>query len=362
MSLLFDDPAFAWRQSSVKQLMSCPRAFKLEHVDKLSPDYNVSHFAAPLGTADHATIAYGLAAIQAGEERSREELAAHGLEAFETAVREAEEGGASYDPEGLDRAFACLEGERLDRIVALLADPRVRSIRWLGLEEGFELADSFGHRWTGTIDAYGIAQEFIPAFGQLGREPVAIEPGELVVADWKTGECPPFGFVERSRSVQLGFYTVALLRKRPELLAHGVRTFLGILQDLDRPTAPTDDEGKRIPKNLPKQINPEWATAAGLSPEEAATTKGRPKGIPRGVLKWLPEQPNPEFERACQTPKGPLFREARVAYGLVLEDVLAAIRGAELGLFPATGAVTGQCGYCPFSTVCLQRPSDEDQE
>lgn len=345
----------AWHQSGVALLLRCPRRFWFRHVLRRKPDDYLTGYAAQLGTADHQAIELVLRRANEGEEPSRAELLDAAVAGFQEAVERSADRGETPDPEGVDRALERLEGERLDRLQVLAADPRIHAVEWRGIEEQFSFVDGHGRRWQGTIDAWGVAHTRCTEFGAEGRDPVDLEPGDAVCVDWKTGDPQPFGYVERALCVQLGIYGMALARK----LRYRWRTFLAYTQDLDRPKAPTDEEGRRIPKNLPKAINPAFAEAAGLSPEEAAAYKGRPKGIPKGVAKWLPEQPNPEFLAAVARPKGPLFREALVNYPLVLETVSAAITQAEAGLFPASGALTGQCRTCSYSNVCNQSENPE---
>lgn len=355
---------FPWHQSSLALMLRCPKAFELRYVHQLEPDHNADNYAAPLGTGDHCGCDLILQAANAGRVPDRQEVLDQVLVGFQAAVAKATDRGATFDPEGLDRALERAEGERLDRLMALANDPRVHAIHWEGIEWQWKVTERGGRVWQGTIDAWGVAKRDVDDFGALGRDPIHLAAGERVCVDWKTGALPPFDYVARRRHVQLGVYAMALAQEHRRRFGAGGewRLFLGLIQDLDRPKAPTDEDGKRIPKSLPKQINPQFAEAAGMTPDEAAAFKGRPKGIPKGVPKWLPEQPNPAYERAISQPKGPLFREARVDFDLVLETARTAIRQAELGLFPATGAATGQCGRCSFRTLCTNNPNNDDHD
>lgn len=355
-------PDFAWHQSSVATMLQCPERFRLRYVEQVEADHRAANYAAQLGTADHAGIEHILHRVQAGEETERQPLLDAVMAGFEEAVARATERGASFDPDDLDRALERLEGERLERLLLLAADPRLRAIDWRGIEWRFKFRERRGRLWQGTLDAWGVALEDVEDFGQLGRDPIVLRRGDGLLVDWKTGEPPAFGFVERTRNVQLGLYGMALAG-RGAAHAERWRTFLGITQDLDRPKAPTDDHGKRIPKKLPKELNPAYVAAHGGDEAAARKSKRRPKDSSDDPIpKWLPERLNPAWEAACSRPRGPVFREARVDYRAVLDTVRAAIRQAELGIFPASGAATGQCGRCPYSTLCTASTNPNDQE
>lgn len=357
---------FVWRQSTVANLLRCPRRFELEHVLQVPLDHEVSGYAAFLGTADHAALAHVLRCANAGEVPARTALLEVSLAAFAEAIEEAHARGETTDPEGVERALSRLEEERLDRVARLAEDQRVHAVHWRQIEHEETWVERgltpegrvYRRHWKCTLDAAGVAKRTIRDFGADGRDPVDIYQGEGLLVDWKTGADTPLGGAERRLNLQLGVYSGALARCERSG-PRSLRAFIGQVQDADQPKAPTDDAGKRIPKRLPKAINPEWARAAGLSLEEAAATKGRPKGISKGVSKWLPEQENPAFVAACSKPKGPVFRECRVHLPLVMETVDAAIRQAEAGLFPASGALTGQCGRCPYSRVCADSTGTE---
>lgn len=359
----------AWHQSSVTTYLRCPRRFELRFVQGLRPDHTVRHFGAELGTADHAGVEHILRRATAGEEPERQEVLDVVLQAFEDAVARSQERGALHDESALQGALERLEGERLDRLMLLATDPRIHAVEWRGVEWQFELREArHGRVWRGTLDAWGKARQDLEQFGVLGREPVSLREGDVLVCDWKTGELPPFGRVERIQSVQLGIYAMALaqeFRRRGEWWNLGARrrTFLASLRDLDRPKAPKDQEGNRIPKNLPRSINPAWLKATGLTEEQAKGSKKRPKdrdGNP--IPKWIEGGPNPAYEAACGKPRGPVFHEALVDYPSVLRTIRHAVRGVELGVFPASGAATGQCPTCPYARVCAGDQDHEDHE
>jgi len=338
-----------WHQSDVGQLLRCPRAFALQHVEKRGRDHEVSGYAAPLGTADHAAIAWGLERLKGGLDVDKDSLLDAALEGFEGAVERAHQQGEHTDPEGLERALEQLEGVRLERLQRLLADPRVLAIDWRGVEAEFDL-HAGGRHWAGTIDAWGVATRDVPCFGKDGREEVGLRRGEHVLVDWKTGSATPLGFMARTLSTQLAIYQMALAPQHP-----GVqwRAFLAHVQDLDLNQRPKDAAGDFIPKRI-KQLNPAFADALGMEPDEAATSRKRPKdafgnGIPKRI-----ERLNPAWKAAANQPKGPLFHECRVAWPVVLTTIQAALQAAEAGLFPATGAATGGCLRCPYRSTCTE--------
>ena len=361
--------SFEWHQSSVTLMLRCPRQFFLKNVVGLPPSHRANNYAHFLGTADHGGAEFILHQANEGRTPERGEVLDVVMEHFQGALYRAQDNGEDTDPEGLERACDRLENERLDRLMALANDPRIRAIEWRGIEWPFQFTnrgvDSHGRawrrKWKGTLDAWGVARHFVRDFGAEGREPVHVSRGDGILADWKSGllATTPVGVTELRASVQLGIYAMALNRKHPA----SWRTFLGLLVDLDKPKAPTDDEGKRIPKWLPEAMNPAFLAAMeerGVSAKDAEKTRKRAKDAEGNPIpKRLPQAPNPEFEAAVARPKGPLFREARVVYPLVVETVTAAIRQAEAGLFPASGALSGQCRMCPFSSVCTR---EEDQE
>lgn len=341
---------YVWHQSGVGLMLRCALWFRYRHVDRLPGDHQAAHFAAQLGTADHAGAEVVLHAANAGEVAEPQAILDAQLEAFDDAVHRAREEGTTFDPEKVDRALERLELERLPRLVSLAGDRRVHAVEWHGIEDRFSIRERNGRRWKGTRDAWGVAREHVTEWGALGREPVELHPGDGVMVDWKAGMLPPFGFPARVRSPQLGIYTMTLPREA-RALAGRWRTFLGLLQDLDRPKAPTDDSGQRIPKHLPKAINPEYRAAVGAeSDEEAKASKKRP----RGVAKWLERQLNPAYVAACERPKGPLFREAVPRFELVLQTVRAAVAQAEAGIWTPNGVATGACDLCPYQTQCTQ--------
>jgi len=352
---------FAWRQSTVGDFLRCPRKGELKHVLQATPDHRAGGYGGLMGTADHAAIAYTLELANKGETPTRAQLHACVLESFDDAIAAAHEAGEHTDPDGVERAFEQLGGVRLDRIERLANDPRIRAIEWRGIEEPFAFTNrgmtATGHgwrrRWRGTADAWGVARDHVRDFGKDGRDSVDLRGGDPVLVDWKTGEATPLGYAERRGNVQLAIYRLAIERTHSELRGAPWRMFLGNVQDLSVPKRPTDAEGNAIPRLLPKTLNPAWLEATGLSYEEGLTSRNGPKG-PDGkrLPKWAPEQINPAWELATTQPRGPLFRECRVAMPLALRTITHAIRAAEAGIFPASGALTGACGFCAFINDC----------
>ena len=376
----WDAGAHKWRQSGVASLLRCPRRFKLQYVDRMPIDSRQSGFARMLGTADHASLDLICGEANRGEVATREQITEAGLIAFEQAVLEVQKSGEFTDDDGLDRAVEQLEGVRADRLEKIASDPRTHAIEWVDRELRFEFVNRgedeggriWRRQWTGTIDAIGVAKRTVFEFGELGREVVPLYEGQPIVMDWKTGESKDLlARVPMALSVQLGFYGMALARighpitQQPD---NPPRFFIAHIQDVDSPKAPTDDEGRRIPKRLPKAINPAFAdAAAGGDLEAAKASKRKPRDASgASIPKWLPEQDNPAFLAALAKPAGPVFREARIAWPVVHDTITAAIRQAEAGLFPASGALTGQCRWCPYSSRCASAvhpdPTDRNED
>ena len=78
---------------------------------------------------------------------------------------------------------------------------------------------------------------------------------------------------------------------------------------------------------------------------------------PRGIKKWI-EEVNPAYTKAISEPRGPFLHECRIVPGLAHQTIADAIRGAEAGLFPASGALTGGCIRCPFRSTCTKTEED----
>ena len=336
-----------WHQSSVSRLLSCPRRFRLRYVDNAQAEIARTGWAAPRGTAQHAACELVLRSIAAGDATpTREQLQSAMIQAFDDAIARAQDEGAVFEPEDLDRALGALDGEDLERMERFAQDRRLRAIRWEGIEHSFELVYP-DRKWRGTIDAYGTATEYVPQFGREGRESVDLYPGDKILVDWKSGYATPLGRIARALNTQLAIYDRALGGPRRRL-------FVGNLRDLDQPKRPRDEFGQAIPKHLPKEPNPAFAEAVGIPLDQVASSKKRPRGIP----KWLPERVNPAYEAALNQPKGPLFRECRVDLPRALETVRDAVRMAESGFYPATGVYTGACEFCEYARACV--PLEEE--
>lgn len=347
-----------WHQSCVGMMLRCPRSFRLKYLDKVAPDFAGTGFAAPRGTAKHTGAELGLRAANAGEAPpTRDELLEAMLESFEAAIYRAQDEGATWEPEAVQAAMDKLEADDVPLLERFVADERLRAVRWEGIELRFEL-DTAHRRWKGTLDAYGVALRYVPRFGKLGRDWVDLYAGDRLLCDWKSGQSTPLGRIARTIQPQLTTYGMALqaMPNSPHPKGERLRCFIGNLVDLERPKAPTDADGKRIPKELPKLPNPAFAEAVGIPLEEVAASKRRPRGIP----KWLPARPNPAYLEAIERPKGPLFRECEVNFALGAETVFSAIRQAEAGIFPATGFISGACSFCDFRRDCA--PSTQPQE
>ena len=74
------------------------------------------------------------------------------------------------------------------------------------------------------------------------------------------------------------------------------------------------------------------------------------RNIPKKI-----EEPNTVYVEAQKRPRGPFLHECEVELETALTTIRAVIRAAEAGLYPANGALTGQCGRCPYRGVCVQR-------
>lgn len=339
-----------WRQSTVSALLRCPRRVYLEHVLKLPQDHEQSGYANWKGTADHAVAEFGLKRLKAtGKLPTDEELAARALEAFEEAVVESEERGIDANPDGITAAMDALVEEHVPRMRKLLKDPRLKAIHWRGLEVPMRFTSKAGRKWSGTIDAVGVALRTIPDFGVYRGEPVTIYEGEEVVVDWKTGTSTELGWLALDLGVQLGIYGMMLQRFDPSPRRR--RYFIAHVRDVDPYSSPPG-----IKKHLPQEPNPAWLETVGLPLDatvaQAKKVRKRPKddaGEP--IEKWL-QRINPEWEAARSKPRGPVFYEARPAWPTVAKTVNDAMRMADAGIWPASGALTGQCPRCPYARHC----------
>lgn len=338
---------FTWRQSIVTDYLECPRRVYLQHVAQVPADYALDGYAAIAGTALHAAIAEVLNGLMAGDLPSREALAEILEESFTEALIEEQDRGASTDPARVATAIERLTTEQLDLAIALRDDPRLAAVDWRGVEEEFSFVDPHGRRFTGTIDAWGVAKQRVSLWGSTGRDRVSLEAGDLIVVDWKTGTETPLDSASRALNVQLAVYR--------SVLDGPARTFLAALRDLERPKRPKDAEGNGIPRML-EEFNPAYAAAVGL---DLADTKAleqcrkRPKDAEGNPIPKRFERENPAWIEATSRPKGPLFHECRINDELVARSIADAIDGARLGLWPAAGAVTGACRTCPYRAHCV---------
>lgn len=351
---------FAWRQSIITRYLTCPRAFYLQHVAQVAPDHTLDGYASIAGAACHHAAAQILTSLQLGEgPPSRDELENDLQDGFMRALEQEQEAGATTDPDRVQAALERLLTDQLELVVALANDPRLRAIQWRGVEEEFSYRDPFGRGFEGHIDAWGVAYEAVRDFGAGGLEVAHLAPGDVIVVDWKTGsEGPALDWPSRSLNVQLALYAATLGEVTP---GAPVRAFLGVLRDLERPQLPKDDAGESIPKRL-KKPNPAFVAAVGIDPAAGPAhekTFGqclkKPKDAEgKAIPKWL-ETENPAWVAATSRPKGPVFHECRLDGPVVSQTVADAIDGARLGLFPASGALNGECRRCPFRARCAHR-------
>lgn len=346
-------PGFVWRQSTVTAYLRCPRRVYLEHVAQVEPDYALDGYASIAGTAIHAACAAILNGLAVGAPATREDLAEVLAEAFDAAIVEEQERGATTDPERLQPALDRLLGEQLDLLALLAADPRIAAVDWRGVEEHFDFRDAHGRLWEGTIDGWGVVREGVRFGVASGGEPVFLVPGDRVVVDWKSGDVPLDHFA-RACNVQLGFYRSVLA---DESGAPPPRAFLGALRDLERPKMPRDAQGESIPKNL-SEPNPAYAAAAGLDLAAQGglaafeACRKRPQGADGKPIPKRLEQVNPAWLEATSKPRGPVFWECRIDEPLVAQAMADAVDGARFGFWPPSGAITGECPRCPWRGRC----------
>lgn len=364
-----------WRSCTLCQALRCPRQWKLQHVDGLAAAAHLTGYAGPIGDALHAGAALILQRSNAGQAPPRDELADVATRAFCEALAEDQKAGAVHDPETVAAAMDRLD-QRVDWLVRLAADPRVRAVEWQGIEYPVgPWQDQHGRTYTGTIDAWGVVRrDGARRWARDGREWRDLKPSEVVIVDWKTGEDLDLGWAARALHVQLGYYALALRREGIEV----DRAFLGALADLHvtgEKGKPRDEHGNSIPRWLPSRLNPAYVAAfdvvrPGADPlsqervDRAAASKARPKDeAGNRIEKWLADEENPEWRRRVSEPRGALFHECALDLPVIATTVAAAIRGVEAGLFPATGAATGECGRCAWARHCtgqsFLRPPEE---
>jgi hypothetical protein len=330
----------------------------MHHILGIPPDLAKIGYAPLIGTAAHGAIAKVVLPAA-----SRRDIVPHRgtiesvvNEEFVLAVEDSLGQGAWIDPEGFALAEKKLE-KLVDRLERMLADDRIWAFDWTHVEKGFRWVDRERRMYRGTLDASGEARRDVLMCTHRGFE-TWVRSGERVIVDWKNGEVLNLDRVGRTINVQLAFYSLAF-RKR--MGGDGSEAlFIGALRDLDRPTRPRDSEGNNMPSKLEKQLTPAWLEATG-----DPTSRKRPQGADgKPIPKWLPERANPAYEEACNRPKGEFFHHCEVNHGLALKGVAGAIKMAEAGIYPANGALTGECsayGGCPWKVSCLERGSDADR-
>ncbi len=353
----------------VAAYLRCGRKFQLRYVEKRKADHYQTGYAAQIGTAVHAAVAEGLVGIRSGNELSRNQLEAVMLEAFEESVYRAHSEGATTDPERIAPAIDRMVGPEMDRVMALMADPRIRSVNWFCIEQNFSWEDGHGRTYRGTLDAGGVCErEFVLGCG------TAVLPGDILICDWKTGDAAAIDYPSRRGNVQLAFYELAVFQagmfKRHNASAR-VHLILGKLVDYDHPKRPPrDDQGNVIPSKL-KMLNPEYIAAYGqmkgwnrtksleqataAMPERLQEIETSRRQLRRGNGERIPkriELENPAYLEACSKPKGPVLHRCEVDRPLTRRTIAHAIRGAEQGLFPASGALNGTCTWCEYKQEC----------
>lgn len=343
-------PDFPWHQSSITTYLTCPRRFELQYVRRVEPNPYLDHCAGLVGTAVHAGIDHTLHTIRAAETWNREETRLACLRGFEEGLARAERKGQAPNPETAQAALDRLNGEHMDRLEYLAGDSRIGEIDWRGIEDRFEWRDREGRLWRGTIDAWGVVNRNMLEFGWDGRHWVGAKRGDVILTDWKSHDFD-LPTAARMLNVQLPVYNMALRRARNE--RRPARLFIARLRDLDRPKRPFDENGQPIKSKLVR-LNPEYVKAVGLPEAQAEKSRKRPKDASGSPIPKRLEEDNSAYLEAIENPKGPLFHEIKPNWGLVRETIANVIRGAEAGVFPASGAQTGQCRRCEFRSSCTQ--------
>lgn len=330
-----------WRQSTVKTYWKCPRAFRFEHVDHIPVDHVSSGFARPRGTACHEVAATVLRGVAKGlPSWDEDEVFLRLGEAFSIAVSEAAEKGEHANPEKVDEALEELRvkwAPIMHRFAELRA---LRSIRWHIVEDPFRLP--WSRPVKGTVDGFGEVLEEVV----LDPRSRPLIPGEWVLVDWKTGEERTTGPASRAH-LQSALYRAAMLHARGGRPLR-VRCFVGKLGDLATP---------RLPAKEIEVLNPAFAQALGLEGEAAEKSRKRPKDEDGNPIPKRIKQPNPAHAEALASTKGTFWHEVEPDQALALELLRGAIRGAEAGVFPATGPLTGACRWCPYYRHCQEAPA-----
>lgn len=345
----------AWSPSLVTEYMTCPRAWRLAHVDRVPRDHRVDGFAAELGTAAHHVLAGALKGFDVSDEV---EVLRQLEVAFADAVAEAIERGSEHDPDSVERALAGLPA--LARRVWLVAnDRRLETIEWVLVEEEISWEDAHGRRYRAHPDAAGIATQHVERWAwEFGDGHHHLEPGDLVVVDWKSGE-PELHPAALALNVQLGWYARAVAHELDRDPAEAV-TALGVLRDADPPGRPKRADGSAIPRRL-KALDPRFLAAHGGDAEAAKGSRRAVKDeAGERVPKWT-EQENPEWLAARERPRGPVLRLARVDQAAAMQTVADVIHAAEAGFFPASGAVNGACRRCRVRGSCVAWSGANDE-
>lgn len=186
----------------------CPRRFLFQEVERARPDSVPRPFAGPLEVAGQA----GVGMVLMNPWATRAAVRRHMRAGFESALRLAEATGPVHDPDRLDDALATLEGERLELVLELARDERVRRIEWTGFEARFEWHDAQGRRFAGDVGQIGLVKEPIAGFGRRQGEPTDLAPGTRVVVDWRFGSDVDLSPVGLALHLPLGFDLLGLNR------------------------------------------------------------------------------------------------------------------------------------------------------
>jgi len=347
-----------YHQSGLIAWQRCPRRIWLQLVKRVPTESKVM-LASTLGTAAHA----GVERVFAGPANSMDLWSAM-IDAFEDRVQRDLEAGLEHDPDAIEGAIARLEHEYLPLVDRCAQDPRLSRVMPVATEHKFSIPDGRGRTYGGTIDFVGRASSYVAGFAVHMGEPVDLDSGDVVVIDWKFAREIDAGFNSLALNMQLAIYCMALPSKKPP------RAFLARMRDYDRPRAPVDSEGNRIPKNI-ESVSEDYLREIGdfegwegtvedwaKDPHKvdvADKSRKRFKGV-----KKRRKRVNPEFEAACDRNKGPVFYEAVIDWRTVKASIVGTVREIERAFadgseesFPARGHITGGCMFCPVRKSCV---------
>lgn len=343
----------------------CPRRFWFERVRRDVADHALTAFAAPLGVAGHAGIAFVLREPGA----PRDEVLARMLAAFDQELRDGQARGRSYDPETVERALERLGSEYLDLVQRLTTDPRIRKIEWPELDTRFEWLDRRGRRFTSRVNAIGRVVEPIPGFGRNGWDAVDVAAGTWIVVDWRFGQRLDLSATALGLNLQMAVWLSGLEWRA----ARSFRAFVGAVRDLAPRRVIREEDGTLIQRTL-EELNPDYVRAVAegrpIGPAVLAEAEfSRRRFVSDGqVIPKRIRRANPDWLARSQEPRGPLFHEAEIAWSVMghtiertIEEIEAADRSGREEAYPARGPETQACFSCPFRGQCLPGRARSDR-